>query len=635
MSIPEEDPHEHTRLSIPEKPPPLLRNHRRPSMGVAHEYRRQSQSMPDKPREYTRASLSLHEKPREYTRPSLSTHDYTRPSLSTHDYTRPSLSTHEKQMYGYAQMSIAVPENARDYAPYQAADPRVSDWSLGSVYKARRPFRRIHLPCPVEYYNRLAACMSLERLPLPSSVQCRRSRRGEGTPRQPSIKTAIISAIDLLVHISWIANTTSAFKSCSFPLFFFSTMMLTYMFFLGAFTSMSLLRLRHIQQSQPHGHGAAKSRVDAWVVAGVVVAACVISLLPVVMGQAAYDEQLHVCWFAGGPIAARWVWMSLNSWIVLALLLLVTASACIGVLLINERRSLLRSLVQQQPSTKPEPLVTTTLDPARASSSSSSSIGRTERWWYGGDSPEPETAPLFVHTLPASARSAGPRMPIPQHALTSRPNKHMSLPIGALPTHRPLALGSTVGSWPPTLHASRPPTLSKPPTLHPSRPPTLAKPPTLHPSRPPTLAKPPTLHPSRPPTLSKPPTLHPSRPPPPPLPLLCTNPTTRPLHTNSERSVGQLHRIEQRIHVLISTGALRVAMRALVPLLTQLPLVIWSTIHTQTGGAYTVYVCAILLLSTQGLLDMMLYYIFDTQNDAPSVSIEGHGREMEGGECCR
>ncbi|KAJ2830510.1 hypothetical protein IWW50_000237 [Coemansia erecta] len=505
------------------------------------------------------------------------------------------------QMYGYAQMSIAVPEKARDYAPYQAADPRVSDWSLGSVYKARRPFRRIHLPCPVEYYNRLAACMSLERLPLPSSVQCRRSRRGEGTPRQPSIKTAIISAIDLLVHISWIANTTSAFKSCSFPLFFFSTMMLTYMFFLGAFTSMSLLRLRHIQQSQRHGHGAAKSRVDACVVAGVVVTACVISLLPVVMGQAAYDEQLHVCWFVGGPIAARWVWMSLNSWIVLALLLLVTASACIGVLLINERRSLLRSLVQQQPSTKLEPLGTTTLDPARASSSSS--IGRTERWWYGGDSPEPETAPLFVHTLPASARSAGLRMPIPQHALTSRPNKHMSLPIGALPTHRPLTLGSTVGSWPPTL--------SKPPTLH--------------------AARPSTLHASRPPTLAKPPTLHASRPPPPPLPLLCTNTTTRPLHTNSERSFGQLHRIEQRIHVLISTGALRVAMRALVPLLTQLPLVIWSTIHTQTGGAYTVYVCAILLLSTQGLLDMMLYYIFDTQNDAPSVSIEGHGREMEEG----
>ncbi|KAJ2366564.1 hypothetical protein H4S02_010450, partial [Coemansia sp. RSA 2611] len=86
-----------------------------------------------------------------------------------------------------------------------------------------------------------------------------------------------------------------------------------------------------------------------------------------------------------------------------------------------------------------------------------------------------------------------------------------------------------------------------------------------------------------------------------------------------------LRRIEERIQVLIATGAMRVAMRAMVPLLTQLPLVAWSSVYA--GGrhrAHSLYMAATLALSIQGLLDMMLYYIFDTQNDAPTLSMPSH-----------
>ncbi|KAJ2409102.1 hypothetical protein GGF41_006613, partial [Coemansia sp. RSA 2531] len=81
---------------------------------------------------------------------------------------------------------------------------------------------------------------------------------------------------------------------------------------------------------------------------------------------------------------------------------------------------------------------------------------------------------------------------------------------------------------------------------------------------------------------------------------------------------GQMQRIERRVHMLVATGALRVATRAMVPLVTQLCMVVWSTLHSinASDGVLTkVYAAAILLLSTQGLLDMALYHIFDTQAD--------------------
>ncbi|KAJ2027758.1 hypothetical protein GGI08_009858, partial [Coemansia sp. S2] len=87
---------------------------------------------------------------------------------------------------------------------------------------------------------------------------------------------------------------------------------------------------------------------------------------------------------------------------------------------------------------------------------------------------------------------------------------------------------------------------------------------------------------------------------------------------------GQMQRIERRVHMLVATGALRVATRAMVPLVTQLCMVVWSTLHSinASDGVLTkVYAAAILLLSTQGLLDMALYHIFDTQADNSDVSL--------------
>ncbi|KAJ1818999.1 hypothetical protein LPJ60_004017 [Coemansia sp. RSA 2675] len=85
---------------------------------------------------------------------------------------------------------------------------------------------------------------------------------------------------------------------------------------------------------------------------------------------------------------------------------------------------------------------------------------------------------------------------------------------------------------------------------------------------------------------------------------------------------GQMQRIERRVHMLVATGALRVATRAMVPLVTQLCMVVWSTMHAlNAAGVQTVYSAAILLLSTQGLLDMALYHIFDTQADDSDVSL--------------
>ncbi|KAJ2902694.1 hypothetical protein GGI21_004524, partial [Coemansia aciculifera] len=87
---------------------------------------------------------------------------------------------------------------------------------------------------------------------------------------------------------------------------------------------------------------------------------------------------------------------------------------------------------------------------------------------------------------------------------------------------------------------------------------------------------------------------------------------------------GQIQRIERRVHVLVATGALRVATRAMVPLVTQLCMVVWSTMHSIDVSESTqskVYAAAILLLSTQGLLDMALYHIFDTQADNSDISL--------------
>ncbi|KAJ2714047.1 hypothetical protein H4S00_005266, partial [Coemansia sp. D1744] len=420
----------------------------------------------------TRQSVIGSEKVREYARPSVS------PSEKVREYTRPSVSVSEKISYAYPQPSAAYA-----YGRNSMAEPaQHSDWSLGSAYKPPRAFRRIHLPCPIEYYNRMAACISLERLPLPAPARARRDR----TVRRPSAKTAIFSLLDLFVHIGWIANTTSS--SCPAPLFFLSASMLVYVFVLALFACMSLVRLRNMPNATG---GTRRRRVDTCVVGGAAAGAVVISLLPAVMNQATYEAELHVCWFDRGPEAARWVWMALNAWIVLALFLLCAASVCIAVLLTNERRSLLHSLGPA--ASYPDPEVTL---PWGSNQRPSVSASRCECCCAES---EPSVCPP---PLPLSARSAGPHMPPPQ---TMRAYKHMSLPIGSLPTHRPLVAAV---SRPPTLQPTRPSTLhaARPPTLHTVKPQS-----TLH-----TANQPPSMHSAnQPPTLrsaDRPPPLHTHRP---------------------------------------------------------------------------------------------------------------------------
>ncbi|KAJ2827653.1 hypothetical protein FBU31_003113 [Coemansia sp. 'formosensis'] len=97
---------------------------------------------------------------------------------------------------------------------------------------------------------------------------------------------------------------------------------------------------------------------------------------------------------------------------------------------------------------------------------------------------------------------------------------------------------------------------------------------------------------------------------------------------------GQIQRIERRVHMLVATGALRVATRAMVPLVTQLCMVVWSTMHAlnaPSGVLTKVYIAAILLLSTQGLLDMALYHIFDTQADNSDVSLPSYNNGSTSG----
>ncbi|KAJ2455105.1 hypothetical protein EV183_001034 [Coemansia sp. RSA 2336] len=448
------------------------------------------------------------------------------------------------------------------YKPDQQPSQRVSDdasyeWSISSDKKKVR--RRINLPCPVEYYNRMAANMSLERLALPSM-----HKRRERLSRKPSSKIALLSAMDLLLHLFWIINTLTT--TCHVTLFFFTMSLLLYMFLLAFFALTSLLRLRNMQNS-PASTYTRSRRADLAIYLGMAAAAGLLSLLPVVMGQAKYDLELQTCWLATGPQAMRWVWMSLNSWVVLALLFLIAASAYIGILLTNERRSLLNSLrphthheipplqqqqQQQVPAGHPSHMV------PRISSSSCS---------HCYISSISDSALRMGHACPQpqSARSAGPRVPMPQQLPSQHlSNKHMSLPVTSFSRVRQSSFsGSRLED------SFRKPAVSTTSTA-------------------------------------------------------AADEAYKPAANSMLRSTGQLQRIEQRIHVLIATGALRVGMRAMVPLLTQLPLVAWSSSYTVQPPSHLLYIAAILLLSIQGLLDMMLYYIFDTQNDQPTVSLPSH-----------
>ncbi|KAJ2322248.1 hypothetical protein IWW52_000201 [Coemansia sp. RSA 2704] len=419
-------------------------------------------------------------------------------------------------------------------------------------YKKPRSFRRIHLPCPLEYYNRMAASLSHERLHL--HYQQQQQRR---LPRMPSSKIAVLSAIDLAVHLSWIANTANSQSACTASLFFVNASLLLYMLFLAAFAVTSLLRLRLLRVSPARQfnspgrrpHTGARSYHHTTVCVGVsAVLAVLLSLLPAVMARAHYDRELLICWLLPNHEAVRWAWMSMNAWVVLALAVLVATSACIGVLLSNERRNVLHAL-------GPESHRYSALHQLRASADLAAYYTPRQLQLHGRLS--------CVESLGSCTDPVFGRASICSHCYAS----------------------STPGPACPLSARSLP----KPP-----------------------------VRPLPPPPQSK----HTSLP---------VAPRTRHDHQQQQpascmsRSTGQLRRIEERIQVLIATGAMRVAMRAMVPLLTQLPLVAWSSVYA--GGrhrAHSLYMAATLALSIQGLLDMMLYYIFDTQNDAPTLSMPSH-----------
>ncbi|KAJ1883262.1 hypothetical protein LPJ57_000275 [Coemansia sp. RSA 486] len=167
-----------------------------------------------------------------------------------------------------------------------------------------------------------------------------RSRRRRKLPRIPSSKIAVLSGIDLLMHALWIVNTTTAKTqgSCTATFFFYHWIQLFYLFFLASFVSRSAMRLRNLQPIQPHK----QRRTDMIYCASTLAASLVLSLIPAVMYGSSYDSRLGACWFeSDSSIAIRWLWMSLNTWVVISLVFLIANSVYVAIILSNERRDLL------------------------------------------------------------------------------------------------------------------------------------------------------------------------------------------------------------------------------------------------------------------------------------------------------
>ncbi|KAJ1807404.1 hypothetical protein LPJ75_004811, partial [Coemansia sp. RSA 2598] len=167
-----------------------------------------------------------------------------------------------------------------------------------------------------------------------------RRRKRRKLPRIPSSKIAVLSGIDLLMHALWIVNTTAAKTQagCTATFFFYHWIQLFYLFFLASFVSRSAMRLRNLQPIQSQK----QRQTDMIYCASTLAASLVLSLLPAVMYGSGYDGELGVCWFQqDSSIAVRWLWMSLNAWVVISLMFLIANSIYVAIILSNERRDLL------------------------------------------------------------------------------------------------------------------------------------------------------------------------------------------------------------------------------------------------------------------------------------------------------
>lgn len=168
-------------------------------------------------------------------------------------------------------------------------------------------------------------------------------------PRIPSSKIAILSGADLILHLTWIINSGSAAQDkvgCTVTLFFFQWIQLFHLFFLTIFVARSAARLRHLQAVQPKR----QRRTDIVLSVATALVSLSLSALPAIMSNGAgYDGELKLCWFPkGDPMSLRWVWLTLNSWIILALLFLIAMAIYIGVMLAKERKNFLGFITQQQ-----------------------------------------------------------------------------------------------------------------------------------------------------------------------------------------------------------------------------------------------------------------------------------------------
>ncbi|KAJ1901857.1 hypothetical protein LPJ66_000468 [Kickxella alabastrina] len=175
-----------------------------------------------------------------------------------------------------------------------------------------------------------------------------RTRKQRKLPRIPSSKIAVLSGIDLLMHSLWIINTsaTKTDAGCTASLFFYHWIQLFYLFFLGSFVSRSTMRLRNLQPIQPQG----QRRTDMIYCVSTLAASLVLSLLPAIMSRSQYDDEVMFCWLVrSDPIAVRWLWMTLNTWVVLSLIFLIANSIHVGVILTNERKDLLSFITRPMP----------------------------------------------------------------------------------------------------------------------------------------------------------------------------------------------------------------------------------------------------------------------------------------------
>ncbi|KAJ2557864.1 hypothetical protein EV175_001093, partial [Coemansia sp. RSA 1933] len=218
---------------------------------------------------------------------------------------------------------------------------------------------------PLAYCSQLASAITAERTAGNTDTgRLSGTKQQRRLPRIPSSKIAILSGIDLLLHVLWIVNTTGAHSTsgCTATLFFYQWTQLFYMFFLASFATRWALRLRNLKTV--HSRRQQQRRANMVHSGATLASSLVLSLLPAVMATSiGHDGRINACWFArNDQTALRWAWMTLDLWVALALLLLVSVSVYVCIILSNERRNMISSIAYPPPATS-QPSVANTATP--------------------------------------------------------------------------------------------------------------------------------------------------------------------------------------------------------------------------------------------------------------------------------